>query len=238
MMLEIECVWEHNGDDTLLYAVNQPGAYTRGENLAAAVSKMKQEVCSYLAWSGQATVADANICVVQDASSCLRICDADSDVLFDREKAPLTIDEYSCLKSLCLKSANDFQTLFDSIPDQSKTDIPPRSTFYGQVPRTALEMYNHTKNVNAYYFGEIDVEADNEGTIAECRERGFEALERKSDYLNQIVIEGSYGEFWTLRKMLRRFIWHDRIHAKAMYRAAVRMFGNDLIPDVFCFGDL
>ena len=26
------------------------------------------------------------------------------------------------------------------------------------------------------------------------------------------------GEMWTLRKVLRRFVWHDRIHAKAILR--------------------
>ncbi len=34
---------------------------------------------------------------------------------------------------------------------------------------------------------------------------------------------------------LRRFIWNDRIHAKAMYRMAVKTFGNDVVPNVFSF---
>lgn len=236
--MKIECVWEHNGDDTLLYSANLPGAYTRGENLAVAISKMKQEACSYLNWRGEVPTVDVEICVVQDAPCDLRICDADSDVLFDRERDPLTAKEYMDLKYLCLKSAADFQQLFDSIPDTDMSDTPIRTTFYGKVPASAREMYTHTKNVNAYYFGEIDVEADNNGTIVECRQRGFEALERNADYLNNPIVEGSYGELWSLRKMHRRFIWHDRIHAKAMYRAAVRMFGKNAIADVFCFGDL
>lgn len=45
----IKCVWEHNGNDTLLYAVNLPGAYTRGESREAAVRKMAAEARSYLA---------------------------------------------------------------------------------------------------------------------------------------------------------------------------------------------
>ncbi|MBE6959098.1 MAG: hypothetical protein E7448_00015 [Ruminococcaceae bacterium] len=238
MSCRIECIWEHNGDDTLLYAVNLPGAYTRGENLNVAVSKMANEARGWLSWSGHDAADDMEICIVQDAMCELQVRDADSDVLFVSERAPLTADVYYALKSLCMKSATDFQTLYDGIPDKDKRDAPVRRTFYGQVPRTAREMYTHTKNVNAYYFGEINVDADNDGTIVECRQRGFEELERKMDYLNNPVIEGSYGELWTLRKVLRRFIWHDRIHAKAMYRLAVRMFGKDAIPDMFCFGDL
>ena len=238
MNCKIECVWEHNGDDTLLYAVNLPGAYTRGESLAVAVSKMEKEARSWLVWSGWGIEKHTDVCVVQEAVCDLQVCDADSDVLFDSERVPLTEEEYRNWKALCLKSAEDFQILYASVPDKDMTDAPVRKTFYGQVPRTARDMYTHTKNVNAYYFGEINADADNDGTIVECRQRGFEELERKADYLNNPVIEGSYGELWTLRKMLRRFMWHDRIHAKAMYRLAVRLFGKDAIPDIFCFGDL
>lgn len=96
-------------------------------------------------------------------------------------------------------------------------------------------MYKHTKNVNTYYFGEIGVQADNNGTIAECRERGFALLERQRDFLENQVFLGSYDEEWSLRKVLRRFIWHDRIHAKAMYRMALKTFGTGAVPNIFSF---
>ena len=156
-------------------------------------------------------------------------------MLFESEKVPLTIEEYEKLKAIALKSAKDFLTLYESIPDKRATAIAVRKTFYGQVPRTADEMYEHTKNVNEYYFAEINVVADNYGTIYECRKRGFDALEAKPDFLQNAVIEGSYGEEWTLRKILRRFIWHDRIHARAMHRMAVKVFGAENVANPFCF---
>lgn len=237
MSLIIECVWEHNGNDTLLYATNLPGAYTRGESKEAALAKMRNEVASWLAWSGSHIPDNVEIAVVQDADCDLQICDADSDVLFVSEQKALTMEEYNILKALALKSAKDFLALYESIPDKSIGTSAVRRTFYGQLPRTADEMYTHTKNVNAYYFGEIDVAADNCGTIVDCRIHGFELLEKKNDFLRNSIINGSYGELWTLRKVLRRFLWHDRIHAKAMYRMAVKLFGNESIPDVFCFGE-
>lgn len=233
--MKIDCVWEHNGDDTLLYAVTLPGAYTRGATKAAALEKMPQEVRSCLKWRRIPAPEVLTVEIVQDAACELEIRDADSDVLFDAEKAPLTYEEYAELKALVLKSAADFLALYEAIPHKGSSDAPIRRTFYGQVPRTADEMYAHTKNVNAYYFGEIEVDADNEGTILDCRRRGFEALEAKPNFLTNPVIEGSYGESWTLRKMLRRFLWHDRIHARAMYRMAVKVFGEAAIPDTFCF---
>ena len=233
--MTINCVWEHNGNDTLLYAVNCIGAYTRGENLEVAKAKMPGEIVSYLKWLGEDTADNIEIMIIGEKSSDLAIKDADSDVLFESEKAPLTADEYEKLKVLALKSAKDFISLYDSIPDKSASAIAERKTFYGKVPRSANEMYEHTKNVNEYYFTEIDVDADNCGNIYECRKRGFEALEAKPDFLQNSVFEGSYGEDWTLRKVMRRFIWHDRIHAKAMYRMAVKVFGGDNVSNPFCF---
>ena len=156
-------------------------------------------------------------------------------MLFESEKATLTADEYEKLKALALKSAKDFITLYESIPDKSATASPERKTFYGNVPRSAEKMYEHTKNVNEYYFAEIDVDADNNGDIYECRKRGFELLETNAAFLNNAVVEGSYGEDWSLRKVLRRFIWHDRIHARAMYRMSVKVFGAENIANPFCF---
>ena len=231
----INCVWEHNGTDTLLYAVDYIGAYTRGESLDIAKAKMPAEILSYLKWCGENASNDFEIVITGEKVSDLNIKDADSDVLFESEKSPLTLDEYEKLKALALKSAKDFLALYESIPDKRATAVPERKTFYGNVPRSADEMYEHTKNVNEYYFTEIDVHANNNGSIYECRKRAFEQLETTADYLNNAVIEGSYGEYWSLRKVFRRFIWHDRIHAKAMYRMAVKVFGAENVKNPFYF---
>jgi len=233
--LKTNWVWEHNGNDSLLYSVDLVGAFTRGASKAEALSKIQQEAVSYLRWRGAPIPVSFEVTISQEQDSELAIRDADSDVIFTEEEKPLTREEYAQLKALALRSARDFLTLYNAIPDKNRSCLPERRTFYGQAPRTANEMYLHTKNVNAYYFGEIGVEADNAGTIAECRQRGFEALEKKPDFLNCPVLAGSYGEKWSVRKTLRRFVWHDRIHARAMYRMAQKTFGPEKIPDVFAF---
>ena len=233
--MTINCVWEHNGGDTLLYAVDHIGAYTRGETLEAAIQKMPAEICAYRKWRGEKADTVMEVTIVGEKSSELTIRDADSDVLFESERAPLTAEEYAKLKALALRSAQDFLALYESVPGKNAAAAPARKTFYGKVPRTAEEMYVHTKNVNTYYFSEIHVDADNDGSIYACRKRGFEALESRPDYLQNAVFHGSYGEDWSLRKVLRRFIWHDRIHARAMYRMAVTLFGAERIENPFCY---
>lgn len=218
-------VWEYNGQDTILWSADQPGAFARGESLETAMGKLEAEVRSWLSWAGEPVPEMLEFEIVQEAACGLAVGDADSDVLFDVERQPLTRGEYERLKGLALRSAEDFLARYEAIPDRDRSANPVRRTFYGDVPRTAREMYEHTKNVNAYYFGEIGVEADNEGNIVECRRRGFDRLEQQPDFLENRTFAGSWDECWTLRKLLRRFIWHDRLHARAMERMAKRTFG-------------
>ncbi len=233
--MKIRYVWEHHGDDSLVYAENAIGAYTRGRTLEEALAKMEAEIQSYARWRGMAIPTSVTLEQSMEKESALNIRDADSDVIFPSERKPLTMDEYETLKSLAMKSARDFELLYQAVPDAHRSALAHRKTFYGDVPGTAFEMYEHTKSVNEYYFGEIGVEADQCGTIAECRQRGFEQLERQPDFLANALFVGNGAEEWSLRKVLRRFIWHDRIHAKAMVRMARKTFPETPVPDVFHF---
>ena len=229
------CVREHNGPHTLLWCIDLPGVCTRGADLQTAQEKMADEIRSFLRWVGESVPETVTVEITAECACDLRVSDADSDLLFDTERQPLTTAEYERLKALALRSAKDFYQQYCAIPDKNASVLPVRKTFYGDLPRTAQEMYDHTKNVNAYYFGEICVDADNEGSIWDCRARGFAMLEQQPDFLTRAAAEGSYGEWWSLRKLLRRFLWHDRIHARAMYRMACSTFGKDAVENVFGF---
>ena len=50
--MKVNCVWEHNGDDTILYSSNFVGAFTRGKSRSEAIQKMPSEIMSYLKWKG------------------------------------------------------------------------------------------------------------------------------------------------------------------------------------------
>lgn len=50
--MKIRCVWEHNGNDSILYADNFIGAFTRGRDKDETIQKMPSEISSYLKWIG------------------------------------------------------------------------------------------------------------------------------------------------------------------------------------------
>jgi len=236
--MKVKAVMEYNEGGYLIYLEDFVGAYVRGRSREEALAKMDSEIRQYLSWAG----GEAQLFglpfepeIVQTKKSALNVSDADSDVIFDSEKTPLTAEEYASLKKLAMKSAEDFLCLYDSVPDKLGTALSPRKTFYGDVPITAEQMYAHTKNVNSYYFSEIGVRASNEPDIAACREAGFSMLEAIPGFLENKVFDGSYNEQWSLRKVCRRFVWHDRIHAKAMFRMAAKLCGRENIQNPFRF---
>ena len=234
--MELRAIDEYSEKGHLIFAADYAGAFARGKTRREALQKLPADVGAYCAWVGLLPPdAASTITIIQEKASDLDIADADSDILWADELPPLDVPAYRRLKALALRSARDFERLYQSLPDQTAAARPPRRTFYGAVPRTGEEMYRHVLQVNDYYFGEIGVEADNEGGVYACRLRGFEALEKQSDYLSNARFEGSYGESWTLRKVCRRFIWHDRIHAKAMHRMALCLWGPGRTENPFYF---
>lgn len=236
--MKAELVIEYNDAGTLIYIANYPGAFVRGKTKEEAIAKVKAEIIDYFYWANEVKLDsdfDLDMKIIQTYESKVHVEDADTDILFDCETGSMSDDEYQYLKSLALKSAKNFYELYQSIADKNCTDLKERKTFYGYVPRTAKEIYLHTKDVNAYYFNEIGICADNQGDIYNCRKRGFDLLERQEGYLNNSIHHGSYNEDWTLRKLMRRFIWHDRIHARSMIKMYKRLNVIESINNAYQF---
>ena len=79
--MNVNCAWEHNGEDTLLYAIDFVGAFARGDSLDAARRKMPSEIKSYLRWLGASADEDVCIVIAEEKASELAIRDADSDMI-------------------------------------------------------------------------------------------------------------------------------------------------------------
>lgn len=230
-------VVEFNKDGYLIYSESFPGAYVRGKTQNEALAKFQNEIEQYCKWAEIDIINDGQVKtnVVQEKESVLNICDADSDVIFDIERKRLMPMEYERLKCLVIKSACDFLRLYGSVPDKDVTCLIERKTFYGLIPRTAREMYFHTNNVTNYYVGEIGIAIENLPDILKNRMQAIQRIEETDDYLQNKVYDGSYGEQWSLSKVLRRFIWHDRIHAKAMFRMCTKIWNVENIDNPFYF---
>ena len=95
-------------------------------------------------------------------------------------------------------------------------------------------MYIHTNGVTNFYLNGLNLTIDDKNDIYVNR---LSAMKTIDDNINLLKNEPLYvkNEYWTLSKVLRRFIWHDRIHAKAMYKLAATKWESDEIVNKFHF---
>src|SRR5699024_3241484 len=186
---------EYNEKGYLIFLRDYPGAYVRGKTKTEALEKIPYEIQSYNLWvHGKSIKHMFSIEILEEKKSDLQISDADSDILFEDERSPLTEEEYMDLKLIVLNSARDFKTLYDSFPDKDFTNKAPHHTFYGNAPLTANEILIHTNNVTSYYIGEIGVKVNNKPNIYENRVNGLKCIEASPDFLENKVFTGSYNE--------------------------------------------
>ena len=69
--MKTRCVWEHNGNDSILYSEEYIGAYTRGNTKEEAIRKMSSEILSYAVWAGISLPDPPEPEIVQEKNPCL-----------------------------------------------------------------------------------------------------------------------------------------------------------------------
>jgi len=212
--------FETNGKGYIGFIAELPGAFLRGRTEEEALSKVDREVKSYLKWLGIEQKWNYNTIVVQRHQSSLMVEDADNEILLDADKGAVSEEEFTNLTDLVWRSGETFLRIYAKAKFKDWVDEARiRKTFYGENPKSIQEIFDHVKNCQYYYLSRTKIEF--EGKEKEfVKIRGFclrkiEELYRK--HKNSLIFEAD-SELWTLRKILRRFIWHDRIHGKAMIR--------------------
>lgn len=239
-MAHIEVIAEYNDNGAILWADAYCGAFARGKNVAEALEKFPKELSDYARWAYGTPMPDlseADFVVTHAYQTDLMAEDADSNVLFPSERLPMDMTEYTQKKQLCLRSAQDFEKLYASIPQKDRALKKSRRTFYGKIPCSAREMTEHTNRTLSYYATGIGLAFENEGGLLGNRKRLFRAIEATPNFLLPRVTEAPDGELWTLRKLMRRLVWHDRIHARALWRNAVTFWQKERIQNPFFFRD-
>lgn len=179
---------EYHDTGYMVYADNFSGAYSRAKTKEEALGKLAGEVDQYLSWTFASSGSDDGVKIefAQQERTGAVISDADTEIIFDGEKIPLTEGAYQQTIALIIKSARDFLELHNSIPDVNQTTLLPRKSFYGNILCTVYEMLVHTNEVTkAYVSGLADIE--NISDIYLNRKASFGQIEKTADYLDNPV---------------------------------------------------
>lgn len=232
---------ETNGKGYIGYIAELPGTFLRGKTEDEALSKVEGEVKSYLKWLGIEAQKPPVPLVVQRHHCSLMVEDADSEILLNHDKEPMNEAEFKRFRDVVWLAGETFLKIYTHAPFKDWIDKGRnRSTFYGDTPKTIQEIFDHVRHCQYYYLSRAKVEFEKKEEDF-MNIRGFclkeiEGVYRKNN--NAVTFETDH-EFWTLKKILRRFIVHDRIHGKAMIRILEKQRQHGLIHEYenpFFFG--
>ncbi len=223
--MTIDLISEYNNNGFLMQFPCYFGAYTRGETEAIAFNKARQELFEYTKWASL-TMPQTNINIIKRvmAKDDLQINDADTEILLDCDCQRLSKDEFNKWSGLALFSIKCVLKIYNSITDKHWVQVEKlRTSFLDKPPSTAYEMFLHIDVVSGFYTSRIGInEKFINGELIENRVKCMDLLRNNYETKPFQIFEID-GESWTETKILRRFIWHDRIHAKAMYRHGLKM---------------
>ncbi len=238
---------ESNGKGVIGFIVDLPGGFVRGRTEVEALSKVTAEASRYLAWvgleggKGKASSGRFQGFVVQRCSSSLAVEDADCLILLDADRLKMHPDEFRALSDLALYSGQTFESVYQGAVLKNWVDpAKVRSTFHGSCPNSIEATRSHVLKTQAYYLSRLGLPLQ-EGEFMMMRRLGLNLLRKEFEARNNKAPVEVDGELWTLKKVLRRFVWHDRIHAKALWRMMRKQEQLGLIseyPDPFRFSSL
>ena len=152
--------------------------------------------------------------------------DGDSTVLLDYDRQPYAseADFDQDRGRMDLSARKLHQTLLACPRRDAIVAAKVRATFYGEVPATIEAQFRHVVECHGYYLSSIGIEAALPSDLPASRRELIALLAaRLAGEGNRV--HRAPGEDWTARKVVRRLIWHDRLHARAMLRMRAALEG-------------
>jgi len=231
---------ETNGKGFIGFIVELPGAFVRGRTEEEALSKVGREIRAYMKWLGVEAKAGHGCRAVQRHRSGLMVEDADNEILLEADKGAAKDEEFRRLRDLVVYSGETFLRLYTNAGFKDWVDEARiRKTFWGESPKTIQEIFEHVRLTQYYYLSRTKVVfSEKEGEFLKIRRLCLTKIEELWKKFNNSLVFEVDNELWTLKKVLRRFIWHDRIHGKAMTRILEKQKQLGIIDtyeDIFCF---
>lgn len=215
----ISIALETNGKGYLGFLCELPGAFIRGITLDQALLKMQHEATIYQRWLGNEENVIYDTKVVQIHYTSLMVEDADSEILLDADRGEMDDKEFEKYIALIHASGLSVLHTYNSVELKDWIDEERiRKTFYGPTPKTIQEIFDHVNAVQSYYLSRLYYDTVNNVGFMEKREYCLDRISKVFKKENNYRTYDIDHELWTVKKVLRRFLWHDRIHAKSIIK--------------------
>ena len=202
-----------------------PGCCAVAPTAAAARDLLPVAIAEHIAWldgHGQVTrvAFPFDTKLVEEVES-------DAEFCFEADKAPLSTEEMEAAIRQLAYARDDLLRFVRPLPDAVLNWRPPASAFEFDAsapePRSIRDILGHLAGAEAWHLRNLrhDFDDSSDGPppdIFTTRERMIERLRSLSDTERDRIYRWAYvgrpyGE-WSIRKVLRRSINHERFHTK------------------------
>jgi len=220
---------------TQLFVQELPGCYSRSPSFDEAVAKAPLKIRGFLEWlrAHGEHIPDSDFEIATEVSEIVRgnwpVNLGDSQALFEADLRPLGRTEVERCIRFIKYARQDFMDLYSSAPKDAQEWKPDQST-----QRHIKRIAEHIAEVDLFYMERLKARRSGEWPL-DFLEVSNEMTTLRLSYLSEDEMNcimsyhrpggwtgTSEPEGWTARKVLRRCVWHERLHtstAKKLLRS-------------------
>ena len=203
------------------------GLATWAPTRAEVVKRIPAKYAAYRAWARSHGFADPGLNLSVEVVEQIR----GDEVLFAWDRDPATFGELDQAINLLQASRSDLVTTLEWLPAATFDWDPPYEGFLPWARwRTVRQVVAHLANTETHYYlptigfhpSAEPVPGDSEwqSFLAGRREEVVECLDRLRHTPDLAQVTEAWAEGWSVRKVLRRLVWHERLHTKSIRRIA------------------
>jgi len=203
------------------------GFATWAPTRAEVLKRIPTKYVEYRAWTRSRGFADPGLSLSVEVVEQIR----GDEVLFAWDRDPATLGELDQAIDLLTASRSDLITTLECLPVGTFDWDPPYERFLPWARwRTVRQVVAHLANTETHYYlptigfqpSAEPVPGDSEWQtfLAGRREEVVKCLDGLRHAPDLAHVAEAWAEAWSVRKVLRRLVWHERLHTKSIRRIA------------------
>lgn len=204
----------------LAWVLAHPGCYNYGTTIEEALAGLPAAIRDYWAWRASHSdlvAPEAQEMEIEVAETFAVTYDGDYEInaFFAPDGQPPSEEEMEEVLRLLTYSRADLLALLTGLPNEALDWKPDEEAW------PIRRILRHIGDAEAWYISRLGIDPGDHGMedevarLASIRRRALKEI-RAFPPNKRAQLYTLHGELWSLRKVLRRFIWHERDHLQQM----------------------
>jgi predicted RNase H-like HicB family nuclease/uncharacterized damage-inducible protein DinB len=203
-----------------------PGAFSEGATVDEATRTAAQAIANHLVWSEadvdhgpRPLTTVAEICRAWDYA-----VDYEVNAFFATDRPPLTEDDAEAMRKLLYLSRAELLDSFLGLTFEQLTITPELEE------RSVYDVLRHLGTAENWYMDRLGLAHEPAWEMSDTLGRVLLVRQHLLDVLPELIgderVTEWNGELWSPRKLVRRALWHELLHARDIKRIRGRLLAS------------